>query len=1512
MGIKGLQQYIEAYCPQACRRVHLKELARGYFQKCGQTPTLVVDGLSCLRKLYAAGLDWVHGGQWFQYYLEVKKFVKAFQDAGIQLVFIFDGSVGLTKRSVWIQRRKQDRKNVKRVFDIIKNTGRQPGYQQFIIPVSLGIYTQFILKELGVTVISSTGEADQEIFQYCQQHNCFGILSQDSDFIVYNTLSDFFSVADLNLKKMTTTKYDRMLLCEHLKLDLNQLPILGTLMGNDVIPHSKLLSFHCSILGLTKRDRTSVTLDKIVPKLASYISEKCRSTRYFSAVKEVSKNVMKSGQDQTLFIQSIMNYLSDTDPLRRGLSDVLNSLQLQSADEPSGDSTCADSDATDRPLMPQPTASNNPWSRGPAENKLTFAEIVSKPATVINSVIVADDDNSSTTSSGISSNNTKEKTTVPISKPDVSPRVLLLAKERHEKCENLPLIYSILCGVEVDSGASLEDDNNTDIPSAVVVYTAIKRKLFGLLLGVGIMQREDNQGVGQQGTSWTALPDDPCAMIPGTFSRPQPPQHNPMPVGVCSLPEDPCAMVGMSLEGLGLGDPLPPLGSFTTPSGTIAGTFNVGAIQQPTGVNDPGLFSSHQPAAGAVGNGSRLSTAVSTTSPTASQSKDLVVGKNAVLEWAIYSGCTLKEPDIVPAVPLQIPGHLLKGPPDGCICVWATSQTMGIKGLQQYIEAYCPQACRRVHLKELARGYFQKCGQTPTLVVDGLSCLRKLYAAGLDWVHGGQWFQYYLEVKKFVKAFQDAGIQLVFIFDGSVGLMKRSVWIQRRKQDRKNVKRVFDIIKNTGRQPGYQQFVIPVSLGIYTQFILKELGVTVISSTGEADQEIFQYCQQHHCFGILSQDSDFIVYNTLSDFFSVADLNLKKMTTTKYDRMLLCEHLKLDLNQLPILGTLMGNDVIPHSKLLSFHCSILGLTKRDRTSVTLDKIVPKLASYISEKCRSTRYFSAVKEVSKNVMKSGQDQTLFIQSIMNYLSDTDPLRRGLSDVLNSFQSQSADEPSGDSTCADSDATDRPLMSQPTASNNPWSRGPAENKLTFAEIVSKPATVINSVIVADDDNSSTTSSGISSNNTKEKTTVPISKPDVSPRVLLLAKERHEKCENLPLIYSILCGVEVDSGASLEDDNNTDIPSAAVVYTAIKRKLFGLLLGVGIMQREDNQGVGQQGTSWTALPDDPCAMIPGTFSRPQPPQHNPMPVGVCSLPEDPCAMVGMSLEGLGLGDPLPPLGSFTTPSGTIAGTFSVGAIQQPTGVNDPGLFSSHQPAAGAVGNGSRLSTAVSTTSPTASQSKDLVVGKNAVLEWAIYSGCTLKEPDIVPAVPLQIPGGTPTLERLWFEKDPATLQLQWESLKEIMCCRIPLQDLLRLESKHVLLCCVLHFLLAQEPSTLMYEKELDAFIAQAISPMAGDVGKLKSLKVPTVDPRAVQLAVLFMRGLALGLAVLGACGYPIPLSAGMPWRCFDGKLFHLKYLQARDGADLASLCDYYGPAMETFDYLKSLIVLSTRLDQ
>ncbi len=42
------------------------------------------------------------------------------------------------------------------------------------------------LQKLNVILVQSFGEADFEIAQYCYFNNCFAVLSQDTDFLVFN------------------------------------------------------------------------------------------------------------------------------------------------------------------------------------------------------------------------------------------------------------------------------------------------------------------------------------------------------------------------------------------------------------------------------------------------------------------------------------------------------------------------------------------------------------------------------------------------------------------------------------------------------------------------------------------------------------------------------------------------------------------------------------------------------------------------------------------------------------------------------------------------------------------------------------------------------------------------------------------------------------------------------------------------------------------------------------------------------------------------------------------------------------------------------------------------------------------------------------------------------------------------------------------------------------------------------------------------------------------------------
>lgn len=80
-----------------------------------------------------------------------------------------------------------------------------------------------------------------------------------------------------------------------------------------------------------------------------------------------------------------------------------------------------------------------------------------------------------------------------------------------------------------------------------------------------------------------------------------------------------------------------------------------------------------------------------------------------------------------------------------------------------------------------------------------------------------------------------------------------------------------------------------------------------------------------------------------------------------------------------------------------------------------------------------------------------------------------------------------------------------------------------------------------------------------------------------------------------------------------------------------------------------------------------------------------------------------------------------------------------------------------------------------------------------------------------------------------------------------------------------------SVLCKPELDAFIAQALSGKLSESEQLQQLQLPSVCPRGVQLASLFMQGVEHALFANDACGAPVPWLACCPWLFFDGKLFH-----------------------------------------
>nr|XP_036876774.1 constitutive coactivator of peroxisome proliferator-activated receptor gamma isoform X4 [Manis javanica] len=186
-------------------------------------------------------------------------------------------------------------------------------------------------------------------------------------------------------------------------------------------------------------------------------------------------------------------------------------------------------------------------------------------------------------------------------------------------------------------------------------------------------------------------------------------------------------------------------------------------------------------------------------------------------------------------------------------------------------------------------------------------------------------------------------------------------------------------------------------------------------------------------------------------------------------------------------------------------------------------------------------------------------------------------------------------------------------------------------------------------------------------------------------------------------------------------------------------------------------------------------------------------------------------------------------------------------------------------------------------------AVKEWFVYSGNPLRHPDLVRPLPMNIPGGMPSLKLLWLNQEPGTQDRRLDTLLACFDLSSSREELQAVEGPFQGLCCILIYLFVQV-DTLCLE-DLHAFIAQALCLQGKSAVQLEDLQLDHIDPRAVQLGALLVRGLTTLVLVNSACGFPWRTGEFMPWNIFDGKLFHQKYLQSERGYATEALVEQNG---------------------
>ncbi|XP_066867267.1 constitutive coactivator of peroxisome proliferator-activated receptor gamma isoform X2 [Kogia breviceps] len=172
----------------------------------------------------------------------------------------------------------------------------------------------------------------------------------------------------------------------------------------------------------------------------------------------------------------------------------------------------------------------------------------------------------------------------------------------------------------------------------------------------------------------------------------------------------------------------------------------------------------------------------------------------------------------------------------------------------------------------------------------------------------------------------------------------------------------------------------------------------------------------------------------------------------------------------------------------------------------------------------------------------------------------------------------------------------------------------------------------------------------------------------------------------------------------------------------------------------------------------------------------------------------------------------------------------------------------------------------------------------------------------GGAPSLKLLWLSQEAGVQAQRLDTLLACFDLSYSREELQVVESPFQALCCLLIYLFVQV-DTLCLE-DLHAFIAQALCLEGKATMELADLQLDHVDPRAVQLGTLLVRGLTTLVLVNSACGFPWKTSDFMPWNLFDGKLFHQKYLQSEKGYTAEALVEQHRSRLTRFHALKSVV--------
>ncbi|XP_030584319.1 constitutive coactivator of PPAR-gamma-like protein 1 homolog isoform X1 [Archocentrus centrarchus] len=805
---------------------------------------------------------------------------------------------------------------------------------------------------------------------------------------------------------------------------------------------------------------------------------------------------------------------------------------------------------------------------------------------------------------------------------------------------------------------------------------------------------------------------------------------------------------------------------------------------------------------------------------------------------------------------------------------------MGVQGFQEYIEKHCPSAVVPVDLQKLAQGSMvgggrQRPPQSPLrLLVDAENCLHRLYGGFYtDWVCGGQWNHMLGYLAALSKACFNGNIELLVCFNGALEKGRLHEWVKRQVNERQTAQQIISHVQNKGTPPPKVWFLPPVCMAHCIRLALLKFRVGVVQSMEDHHLEVIALCRKSGFHGLVAYDSDYALSN-IPYYFSAHILKLsrngKSLTTSQYLMHEVARQLDLSPNRFVIFASLLGNHILPDEDLAAFHWSLLGpehplasLKVRAHQLVLppCDVVIKAVADYV----RSIPDITDLETIGKDIFKHSQsctdDKIIRFKKAAEYYSVASkpqhfplqlvrPKHTGVPTavpspkILSIPQVPQPDKPGVQHSHPDAlvegslsvDSMEKSLREQKSFSNIPH-----EGKSTLPFTRSSPVNPAQpgspNHIEAPLVNASSTSSSSENDESSATTANHISDH----------KEGWQKN-----------GHASHSAKTPEGDEGvkTDLCETAAV------------------------SLGSQDGDFHSL----NAQIPSLLSMPT---RNHMDITIPPLPAVAPEVLRVAEHRHKQGLMYPYVYHILT-KGEIK--LSV-TIEDEANKDLPSAVQLFRPIRQYV-YGVLFSLAEAR-----KKAERLAMRKNClpeythvlIKEWAAYKGKSPHTPELVEALPFR-EWTCPNLKKLWLGKAMEDKNRRMRAF--LACMRSDTPAMLNpdnVPTPLLVLCCVLRFMLHWPGVRILRRNELDAFLAQALSPKLYEPDQLQELKIDNLDPRGVQLAALFMSGVDMALFANDACGQPLPWEYCCPWMYFDGKLLQHKLIRAsREKAQLIDLCD------------------------